>query len=154
MKLMSLSVAGSRPQKKNIAQKDEASMPNTRDTGMPDERAARLPKEWRSKAFPVPPHEESHMIGLYEGCEFYDDVSWLVLDHALAVEARRKEKDFFKDRKVCTKRAREPWMKVIRTKWLDVNKGDESNTNIRARLVGCELAMENRDDLFAATPPL
>ena len=53
-KLMSFSVAGSRPQKKNIAQKDEASMPNTRDTGLPDERAAGLPKEWPSTAFPCP----------------------------------------------------------------------------------------------------
>ena len=121
---------------------------------MPDERATKLPKEWRSKAFPVPPHEESHMMGLYDDCDFYDDISGVKLDHRLSVEARKKEIDFFKDRKVYTKRAREPWMKVIRTKWLDVNKGDEANPNIRARLVGCEVAKEKRDDIFAATPPL
>ena len=45
-------------------------------------------------------------------------------------------------------------MKIINTKWLDVNKGDAENLNIRARLVGCEFATEKRDDLFAATPPL
>ena len=153
--LMSLSAAGSSTQKKSIAQDARPPMPRTRrEGGMPDERETKLPREWRSKAFPVPPHEESHMTGLYDGCEFYDDISGVKLDHRLAVEARKKEIDFFKARRVYTKRAREPWMKVIRTKWLDVNKGDETNPNIWARLVGCEVAKEKRDDLFAATPPL
>ena len=48
----------------------------------------------------------------------------------------------------------EPWMNVITTKWLDVNKGDEVTPNYRARLVGREIAWEKRDDLYAATPPL
>lgn len=67
--------------------------------------------------------------------------------------ARRNEIHLFKYRKVFTERAREAWMKVIRTKWLDVNKGCKSNPNIRARFVGCELAKEQKDLLFAATPP-
>ena len=45
-------------------------------------------------------------------------------------------------------------MKIISTKWLDVNKGDSVNPNYRARLVGREIARDKRDDLFAATPPL
>ena len=45
-------------------------------------------------------------------------------------------------------------MKIISTKWLDVNKGDEEANNYRARLVGREIAHDKRDDLFAATPPL
>ena len=53
-----------------------------------------------------------------------------------------------------TKRRRELWMKVITTKWIDQNKGDEESANYRARLVGSEIAKEKRDDLFAATPPL
>ena len=44
--------------------------------------------------------------------------------------------------------------KIVTTKLLDVNKGDESNPNIRSRLVGRELKLDNRLDLFAATPPL
>ena len=58
---------------------------------------------------------------------------------------------FFRKLRVYTKVEREPWMHVITTKWLDVNKGDELELNVRCRLVGCELA---RDDLLAATPLL
>ena len=45
-------------------------------------------------------------------------------------------------------------MKVITTKWIDHNKGDEATPNYRARLVGREVAYDKRDDLYAATPPL
>ena len=45
-------------------------------------------------------------------------------------------------------------MKVIPSKWLDQNKGDNASPNYRSRLVGCEFAHDTRDDLFAATPPL
>ncbi len=49
---------------------------------------------------------------------------------------------------------REAHTKIITTKWVDTNKGDEENPNYRARLVGRELALKKRNDLFAATPPL
>ena len=45
-------------------------------------------------------------------------------------------------------------MKVITTRWLDTNKGDSEKPNLRSRLVGRELALTKRDDIFAATPPL
>ncbi len=45
-------------------------------------------------------------------------------------------------------------MKVITTRWLDTNKGDDQARDYRARLVGRELKRDRRDDLFAATPPL
>ena len=45
-------------------------------------------------------------------------------------------------------------MRVIIIKWMDTNKGDEKGLNYRARLVGRELALTKRHDLFAATPPL
>ena len=45
-------------------------------------------------------------------------------------------------------------MKVISTKGLDINKGDEANPNHRSRLVGRELDLSKRDGLFAGTPPL
>ena len=44
--------------------------------------------------------------------------------------------------------------KVITTKWLDTNKGDEETPNFRSLLVGREIKNGNRLDLFAATPPL
>ena len=42
--------------------------------------------------------------------------------------------------------------KVITTRWLEVDKGDEERPNYRAMLVGRELQTDNRLDLFAATP--
>ena len=104
-----------------------------------------------------PPHEAdgtTRLRELYANHEFVDDVSGLMLDKALATSARKVEIDFFKDRGVYKKVVKEPWMSVISTKWLDVNKGDEVTPNYRARLVGREIAWDKRDDLYAATPPL
>jgi hypothetical protein len=44
--------------------------------------------------------------------------------------------------------------KVITTRWLDIIKGDSKHPNYRSRLVGREIKMDSRLDLFAATPPL
>ena len=76
------------------------------------------------------------------------------LDKDLTVIARKEEVSYFKKRGVYTKKRREPWMQVISTTWLDINKGDIEKANIRSRLVGRELAKVKRDDLFAGTPPL
>ena len=43
---------------------------------------------------------------------------------------------------------------MIRTKWVDTNKGDDKNPNMRARLVSQEFKTDSRLDLFAGTPPL
>ena len=42
--------------------------------------------------------------------------------------------------------------KVITTKWVDTNTGSEIEPNYRSRLVGRELNLSDRPDLFAATP--
>ena len=42
----------------------------------------------------------------------------------------------------------------IGTRWVDINKGDESNPDYRSRLVAQEINDSKREDLFAATPPL
>ena len=90
---------------------------------------------------------------MYADYDFVDDVSGLKLDKSLAIAARKVEIDFFKGRGVYEKVAKEQWMHVITTKWLDVNKNDEATPNYRARLVGREIAWDKRDDLYAATPP-
>ena len=105
----------------------------------------------------TPPHEADGTTlngKLYQECEFFDDVTGVQLDKALTVQARKEEVNYFKKRGVYTKKRREPWMQVISTKWLDINKGDTEKANIRSRLVGRELAKVKRDDLFAGTPPL
>ena len=44
---------------------------------------------------------------------------------------------------------------VIGTRWIDVNKGDQTKPNLRSRLVAQEFAAgDPREDLFAGTPPL
>ena len=104
----------------------------------------------------VPPHdpEEQHLEMLYGDAEFIDDVSNKGLKKDLAIKARLLEMRFFREMKVYTKVKREPGMKVITTKWLDVNKGDTTEPNYRSRLVGRELNLSKQDDLFAGTPPL
>ena len=55
------------------------------------------------------------------------------------MNARKFEMDFFRRMKVYTKvggdEAKMIGAKVISTKWIDTNKGDEHNPDYRARLV-------------------
>ena len=51
----------------------------------------------------------------------------------------------------CIKETGKPPIKVG---WIDINKGDTLNREYRSRLVANEINKDNRDDLFAATPPL
>ena len=44
--------------------------------------------------------------------------------------------------------------KIIKTRWIDINKGDDDNPVYRSRLVGKEFNDGQMDGLFAATPPL
>ena len=44
--------------------------------------------------------------------------------------------------------------KIISTRWIDINKGDDANPVYRTRLVGKEFNDGQMDGLFAATPPL
>jgi len=103
----------------------------------------------------VPPEESLEMaeyMAIYSDLEFVDDVTGVKLDKKEAVKARKTEMEYFKSRGVYDKMPKEPGMKVISTRWLDVNKGDEVKRDYRARLVGRELNLEKRNDLFAATP--
>ena len=44
--------------------------------------------------------------------------------------------------------------KIIQVRWIDINKGDETNPNIRCRLVAKDFNTEEKPELFAGTPPL
>jgi len=44
--------------------------------------------------------------------------------------------------------------KVIDVRWIDVNKGDSLDPDMRSRLVGREFNVERDDSLYASTPPL
>ncbi len=41
----------------------------------------------------------------------------------------------------------------IKTRWVDINKGDEVNPSYRSRLVAKEIKKHSSMDLFAATAP-
>ena len=45
-------------------------------------------------------------------------------------------------------------MQVVKTRWIDVNKGDDQNPLIRSRFVAKEFNDSVQEGLFAGTPPL
>ena len=80
------------------------------------------------------------------------------LDSGKVIEARTKEVQYIKDTRVYTKishkEAQARGWKVIKTRWIDIDKGDERNPVYRSRLVGKEFNNEAMDGIFAGTPPL
>ena len=76
----------------------------------------------------------------------------------MAKKAREVEMDYFRSMAVYSKVPRTEAVtngcKVISTRWIDINKGDDKKPNYRSRLVGKEIKRDKPLDLFAATPPL
>ena len=73
-------------------------------------------------------------------------------------EAREKEVRYVREKAVYAKiprpmATRRGW-KIIRTRWIDITKGDDANPVYRSRLVGNEFINEHMDCIFAGTPPL
>ena len=80
------------------------------------------------------------------------------LDAGKVKEARENELECIREKGVWTKIPRSVaqsrgW-KIIKTRWIDVNKGDDDNTVYRSRLVGKEFNDGTMDGIFAGTPPL
>jgi len=91
----------------------------------------------------------------------YDAASGVQLKPGLVRAARQEELDEIHKhrvyRKVLRQMARDRGKRVIGVRWVDIDKGDEENPNVRSRLVAKELRAFNpfapTDELFAATPP-
>ena len=88
----------------------------------------------------------------------WDDLTGMHLDAGAVQEARRKEMDYINKMGVWKNIPREEairnnW-KIIDTRWIDINKGDDKNPIHRSRLVGKEFNDGEMDGLFAGTPPL
>ena len=87
-----------------------------------------------------------------------DDVSSAYLDPKLVRQARDLEMKFFNDMAVYTRVLRSEQLrckgKIIKTRWIDINKGDSIDVNYRSRLVGKEFKTYADDSLYASTPPL
>ena len=49
--------------------------------------------------------------------------------------------------------AKEEGRGMVKSRWIDINKGDDDRPNNRSRMVGKEFNDKVLDGLFAATPP-
>ena len=85
--------------------------------------------------------------------EFVDDVSGNKLDPEGVKVARKSEMEFIQKMGVWEVVPR-PKCKVIGTRWVDTNKGDQQNPNYRSRLVAQEVKKGSVAEYFAAMPPL
>ena len=87
-----------------------------------------------------------------------DDVSGAVLDPRLVGEARALEMKFFNDMRVYDNVPQAEMLarrgKIIKTRWIGVNKGDAAHPNYRSRFVGKEFKTYADDALYASNPPL
>lgn len=85
-----------------------------------------------------------------------DDVTGAQLDPELVRQARELEIEWFRKKQVYTKvpRHEAEGYKVVKCRWVDINKGDSVNKEYRSRLVGKEYRDSVDPDLFASTPPL
>ena len=83
-----------------------------------------------------------------------DDVSGAAHDVEKVMEGRLLEIAYF--RKMCVydkvDRSMAKGFKLVRTKWIDTNKGDYNNADYRSRLVAMEFNEYADPFLFAATP--
>ena len=91
--------------------------------------------------------------------EFVDDISGQPLLKSGVVAARQSEMFEFGSHHVYEKRPITECVEVtgrqpIGCRWIDINKGDEVNPEYRSRLVAQEVNLDNKDSIFAATPPL
>ncbi len=59
-------------------------------------------------------------------------------------------------KKISRKEAKRRGMKIIKSRWVGINKGDDENENYRRTVVGKEFndGSELGENLFAGTPPL
>ena len=88
----------------------------------------------------------------------WDDLSAAPLDPKKVVAARRLEIEYAEKKPVWKKiprwKAKEEGWKIIKSRWIDINKGDDDKPNYRSRMVGKEFNDREIEGLFAATPPL
>ena len=91
--------------------------------------------------------------------KFVDDLTGQRLDPVLCRIARKKEMDFIREKglwvkrsvRECLERTRGP---PVTVRWVETNKGDDVNPNIRSRLAARQIRGPGQDAVFAPTPPL
>ena len=88
----------------------------------------------------------------------WDDISAAPLDPVKVTAARKLEIQYAEQKpvwkKILRSVAKAKGWKIVKSRWIDINKGDDKNPNYRSRMVGKEFNDSVVDGLFAATPPL
>ena len=88
----------------------------------------------------------------------WDDLAGMQLNADKVIEARSKEIQYVRDmgvwKKIPRRTAQARGWKVIKTRWIDINKGDDANPIYRSRIVGKSFNNEAMEGIFAGTPPL
>ena len=88
----------------------------------------------------------------------FDDITGLELDSNKVYEARIKEITFIDTKMVWVKiprsEAKKNGWKIVKGRWIDINKGDDIHPLLRSRYVGKEFNDGPVEGLFAGTPPL
>ena len=102
--------------------------------------------------------EESFGIDA-EAPQYWDNISGKPLSTEKVEEARSEEISVINQMQVWEIIDRPTNEKIIPTRWVDVNKGDEKNVKYRSRLVAKEIKRSNGTpgswtDFFASMPPI
>jgi hypothetical protein len=88
----------------------------------------------------------------------WDDVSGEELGPGEVAKARRNEMKYIDEKEVWRIMPRAEAMrrgvKIIQTRWIDINKGDKARPSYRSRLAAEEFRDGDQDGLFSSTPPL
>ena len=88
----------------------------------------------------------------------WGDISAAPLDPVKVTAARKLEIEYAEKKPVWKKiprwEAKAKGWKIVKPRWIDINRGDNEKPNYRSRMVGKEFNDRVVDGLFAATPPL
>ena len=88
----------------------------------------------------------------------WDDISAAHLNPEMVKAARQLEIKYAEQKPVWEKIpravAKQRGWKIVKSRWIDINKGDDKAPNYRSRMVGKEFNDSVLEGLFAATPPL
>ena len=102
--------------------------------------------------------DQVYKIAVDNGPIYRDDLTGQVLDPKLVAEARKKELELFEAKELWVRRSveearRRTGKPPVSVRWVDVNRGDGLNPNIRSRLVARQIRQPGEQAIFAPTPP-
>ena len=101
--------------------------------------------------------EDGGSVGIAYGMA-WDDLTGATLDPREVSKARLKELRYINDKSVYKKIPRSEavskGIRILKTKRIDINKGDLEHPNYRSRFVAMEFNTHRMNGLFASTPPL